>query len=165
MARVVSDNLIVRIAHKGEEKVFDLRKTFNGNPNRVIATVGTVNEDGWPNTAPMSLFYCPDERTIVAGMVRASRTAANIRRDGRVIIEVVFGGDVVFGIRGRGRVVKEALECNEATMAVKIEVVSVKRDTSPAQCVTSGPSCTPRSERAVEYEKAVWEELVKIASP
>jgi len=160
----VSDSLVVRIAHKGEEKVFDLRKTFNENPNRVISTVGTVNEDGWPNTAPMSLFYCPDERTIVAGMVRASQTVTNIRRDGRVIIEVVFGGDVVFGIRGKGSALKESLECNEATMAVKIEVVSVKRDTSPAQIVTSGPSCTPRSERAVEYEKAVWEELVKTAS-
>ena len=164
MARTVSDSLVVRIAHKGEEKVFDLGKTFNENPNRVISTVGTVNEDGWPNTAPMSLFYCPDERTIVAGMVRESQTAINIRRDGRVIIEVVFGGDVVFGIRGKGSVLMESLKCNEATMAMKIEVVSVKRDTSPAQIVTSGPSCTPRSERAREYEKSVWDELVKIAS-
>ena len=91
MAKTVSDNLIVRIIQKGEEKVFDLRKTFNENPNRVISTVGTVNEDGWPNTAPMSLFYCKDEKTIVAGMVRSSQTATNIRRDGRVIIEMVFG--------------------------------------------------------------------------
>jgi hypothetical protein len=49
-------------------------------------------------------------------------------------------------------------------MAFKIEVVSVKRDTSPAQIVTSGPSCTPRSDRAVEYEKAAWKELIEIAS-
>ena len=164
MAKTVSDNLIVRIIQKGEEKVFDLRKTFNENPNRVISTVGTVNEDGWPNTAPMSLFFCPDEETIVAGMVRSSQTATNIRRDGRVIIEMVFGGDVVFGIRGKGTVQKEALECSETTMAFKIDVVSVKRDTSPAQIVTSGPSCTPRSDRAVEYEKAVWKELIEIAS-
>jgi len=161
MAKTVSDTLVVRIAHKGEEKVFDLRKIFNENPNRVISTVGTVNEDGSPNAAPMSFFYCPDERTIVVAMVGTSQTAANIKRDGRAIIEVLFGGDVVFGVRGRGRVIKEALECNQATMAVKIEVGSVKKDTSPAQIVTSGPTCTPRSERADEYEKAVWEELVK----
>lgn len=164
MAKTVSDTLVVRIAQKGEEKTFDLRKIFNDNPNRVVSTVGTVNEDGSPNAAPMSLFYCPDERTILAAMVGASQTAANIRRDGRVIIEVLFGGDVVFGVRGRGTVIKDALECNPATMAVKIEVGSVKRDTSPAQVVTSGASCTPRSERAVEYEKAVWKELVEIAS-
>ncbi len=164
MAKTVSDTLVVRIAQKGEEKTFDLRKIFNDNPNRVISTVGTVNEDGSPNAAPMSLFYCPDERTILAAMVGASQTAANIRRDGRVIIEVLFGEDVVFGVRGRGRVIRDSLACNPATMAVKIEVGSVKRDTSPAQMVTSGPSCKPRSERAVEYEKAVWKELVEIAS-
>lgn len=164
MAKNVSDTLVVRIAQKGEEKVFDLRKIFNENPNRVISTVGTVNEDGSPNTAPMSFFWCPDERTIFAGMVGSSQTAANIRRDGRMIIEVLFGGDVAFGIRGRGVVIAEALKSNEATMAVKIDVKSVKRDTSPAQIITSGPMCTPRSDRAVEYEKAVWEELVEIAS-
>lgn len=164
MAKTVSDTLVVRVVQKGEEKVFDLRKTFNENPNRVISTVGTVNEDGWPNTAPMSLFYCPDERTIIAGMVKTSQTAANIRRNGRVIIQMVFGGDVVFGIRGKGTVLKEALACSEATMAFRIEVVSVKRDTSPAQIVTSGPACTPRSEKAVEYEKAAWKELVGLGS-
>ena len=164
MAKTVSDTLVVRIAHKGEEKTFDLRKIFNENPNRVISTVGTVNEDGSPNAAPMSFFYCPNERTIVAAMVGASQTVSNVRRDGRVIIEVLFAGDVVFGIRGTGRVIKEAFDCNQATMAVKIEVGSVKRDTSPAQIVTSGPSCTPRSARAVEYEKSVWEELVRVAS-
>jgi len=160
MAKTVSDTLIVRIVQKGEEKVFDLRKTFNENPNRVISTVGSVNEDGWPNTAPMSLFYCPDDRTIIAGMVKTSQTAANIRRNGRIIIQMVFGGDVVFGIRGKGTVLKEALECSDATMAFRIEVVSVKRDTSPAQLVTSGPTCTPRSDKAVEYEKAAWKELI-----
>lgn len=160
MAKTVSDTLIVRIVQKGEEKVFDLRKTFNENPNRVISTVGTVNEDGWPNTAPMSLFYCPDDRTIIAGMVKTSQTAANIRRNGRIIIQMVFGGDVVFGIRGKGTVLEEALECSDATMAFRIEVVSVKRDTSPAQLVTSGPTCTPRSDKAVEYEKAAWKELI-----
>ncbi len=164
MAKTVSETLVVRIAHKGEEKVFDLRKLFNDHPNRVVSTVGTVNEDGSPNAAPMSLFYCPDERTIVAAMVAGSQTAANVRRDGRVIIEVLFAGDVVFGIRGKGRVIKEAFDCNQATMGVKIEVASVKRDTSPAQVVTSGPSCVPRSERGVEYEKAVWAELVRIAA-
>ena len=39
MAKTVSDTLGVRIVQKGGRKVFDLRKTFNENPNRVI--------DGW----------------------------------------------------------------------------------------------------------------------
>lgn len=57
MAKIVSNGLLVKIPHKGKEKIFDLVKLFNDNPNRVISIVGTINEDGSPNTAPMSLFY------------------------------------------------------------------------------------------------------------
>jgi hypothetical protein len=51
MAKIVSDNLIIRITHKGGETVVDLGKLLNDNPNRVISIVGTVNEDNSPNTA------------------------------------------------------------------------------------------------------------------
>jgi len=159
MAKIVSDGLLVKIPHKGEEKIYDLGKLFNDNPNRVISIVGTINEDGSPNTAPMSLFHAKDEQTIVAGMVKTSQTVANIRRDGRLIIEVLYEGDIGFGILGKGEIFKEPLDCSNVTLAVKIAVSDVKRDTSPAQVITSGPKCTPRSEKAVEYEKAVISEL------
>jgi len=162
MAKIVSDSLVIKIARKGEEKIHDLGKLFNENPNRVISIVGTVNEDGSPNTAPMSLFYSPEEKIIIAGMVKTAQTVANIKRDGRVIIEVLYEGDIGFGISGRGKVIKEPLDSSDATLAVKIDVTGVKRDTSPAQIVTSGPRSTPRSEKAVEYEKAVWEEIIQI---
>ncbi len=164
MAKVVSDNLIIRFVQKGTEETVDLMSLFNANPNRIVSVVGTVNEDGTPNTAPMSLFYCPDEKTIVAGMVKTSQTVANIRRNGKLIMEVLSGDDVAYGVIGEGVVVKDPLESSEATLGIKIVVTSVKRDTSPAQRVTSGPKMTPRSERAVEYETAVWEELVRLAS-
>jgi hypothetical protein len=159
MAKIVSDNLVVRIAKKGEEKIIDLGKLFNDNPNRVISVMGTVNEDGSPNTAPISLFYAPEDKTIIAGMVKTSRTVANIKRDGRLVIEVLYEGDIVFGILGQGKIIKEPLDCSDATLAVKIEVSGVKRDTSPAQIITSGPKSTLRSEKAGEYEKAVLNEI------
>jgi len=159
MAKIVSDNLVVRIAKKGEEKIIDLGKLFNDNPNRVISVMGTVNEDGSPNTAPISLFYAPEDKTIIAGMVKTSQTVSNIKRDGRLIIEVLYEGDIVFGILGQGKIIKEPLDCSDATLAVKIEVSGVKRDTSPAQIITSGPKSTLRSEKAGEYEKAVLNEI------
>ncbi|MBW2620208.1 MAG: pyridoxamine 5'-phosphate oxidase family protein [Deltaproteobacteria bacterium] len=159
MAKIVSDNLLVRIAKKGEEKIIDLGKLFNDNPNRVISVMGTVNEDGSPNTAPISLFYAPEDKTIIAGMVKTSQTVSNIKRDGRLIIEVLYEGDIVFGILGQGKITKEPLDCSDATLAVKIEVSGVKRDTSPAQIITSGPKSTLRSEKAGEYEKAVLNEI------
>ncbi len=159
MAKIVSDSLVVKVSRKGEEVVYDLAKLFNDNPNRVVSVVGTVNEDGTPNTAPVSLFYCPDEKTIIAGMVRTSRTVENIRRSGSLIVEVIYDGDYGFGIIGKGKIVKEPLDCNDATLAVKIEVIGVKRDTSPAQAITAGVRIAPRSDRAVEYEKAVMQEI------
>ena len=162
MAKIVSDNLLVKISHKGEEKIHDLGRLFNENPNRVISIVGTVNEDGTPNTAPMSLFYSPDEKTIIAGMVKTSQTVANIKRNGHLIIEVLSEGDISFGILGRGKVIKEPLDCSDATLAIKIAVNGVKRDTSPAQIVTSGPKSTPRSDKAVEYEKAAMGEIAQL---
>jgi len=162
MAKIVSDNLVVRIAKKREEKIIDLGKLFNDNPNRVISVMGTVNEDGSPNTAPISLFHAPEDKTIVAGMVKTSQTVANIKRDGRLIIEVLYEDDIGFGILGQGKIIKEPLDCSDATLAVKIDVTGVKRDTSPAQIITSGPKSTLRSEKAGEYEKAVLNEISKI---
>jgi hypothetical protein len=162
MAKIVSDNLVVRIVKKGEEKIIDLGGLFNDNPNRVISVIGTVNEDGSPNTAPMSLFYAPNDKTIIAGMVKTSQTVANIKRDGRLILEVLYEGDIGFGIVGRGEIIKEPLDSSDATLAVKIDVTGVKRDTSPAQIITSGPTSTLRSEKAGEYEKAVLSEIGQI---
>jgi len=162
MAKIVSDNLMIRISHKGEETVVDLGKLLNDNPNRVISIVGTVNEDNSPNTAPMSLFYSKDNKTIIAGMVKTSQTVANIKRDGRLIMEVLYEGDIGFGILGRATIAKEPLDCNVAMLAVKINVTGIKRDTSPAQIIKSGPKSTPRSEKAVEFEKAAMQEISQL---
>jgi len=159
MAKIVSDNLLVRIAKKGDEKIIDIGKLFNDHPNRVISIMGTVNKDGSPNTAPISLFYAPDDKTVIAGMVKTSQTVANIKRDGRLILEVLYEGDIGFGILGRAQIIKEPLDCSDATLAVRIDVSGVKRDTSPAQVITSGPKSALRSEKAGEYEKAVLREI------
>jgi len=164
MAKVVSETLFVRLSSKKGEVIHDFMKLFNENPNRIISVVGTVNEEGTPNTAPMSLFFCPDEKTIIAGMVKTSKTVENIRRGSPLIMEVLFDGDIAFGIAGRGEIIKEPLDCSDATLAVKIDVEGVKRDTSPAQVITAGVSITPRSERGTAYEKAAWAELIEIGN-
>ena len=69
---------------------------------------------------------------------------------------------IMFGVLGRGKVAKEPLECNAAMLALKIDVIGIKRDTSPAQSIKSGPRSTPRSEKAIEFEKAVMQEIRQI---
>lgn len=162
MAKVVSDNLVVKMGGKDGETVHDLGALFNENPNRVISIVGTVNDDGSPNTAPMSLFFAPDASTIVAGMVIGCRTVENIKRESRVIVEVLFEGDVSFGVSGSARVIKEPLDSSNAMLAVRIDVEAIKKDTSPAQIVTSGPTSTPRSENAARFAESVWAEVAEI---
>jgi len=164
MARVVGDKLIVNVARKpGEEQLVDLMQLFNQNPNRIIVVAGTVGADGTPNTAPLSLIYAKDDRTLLVATLRNTTTAANLRRDGRVCLEILQGEDVVFGILGTMRLVKEPIDCSEAMALWEMQVEKVKHDTSPAQRVIQGPASTPRSEKAEAFEKAGFAELVATA--
>jgi hypothetical protein len=54
MAKIVSDNLVIKIARKGEEKIHDLGRLFNENPNRVISR-GRVSK------------YCPHVAFLLSG--------------------------------------------------------------------------------------------------
>jgi len=164
MARVVGDKLIVNVARKpGEEQIIDLMQLFNQNPNKIIVVAGTVGADGAPNTAPLSLIYAKDEKTLLVATLRNTTTAANLRRDGRVSLEIVRGEDMVFGILGTMRLVKEPMDCSEAMAMWEMRVDKVKQDTSPAQRVIQGPASTPRSEKAEAFEKAGFAELVAAA--
>ena len=110
MARVVGDGLKVNVARKpGEEQIIDLMALFNQNPNKIIVVAGTVGEGGAPNTCPVSLIYAKDEKTLLVGLLRNSGTTANLRRDGRVSLEIIGPDDLVMGIQGTMRLVREPM--------------------------------------------------------
>ena len=110
MARVVGDGLKVNVARKpGEEQIIDLMALFNQNPNKIIVVAGTVGEGGAPNTCPVSLIYAKDEKTLLVGLLRNSGTSANLRRDGRVSLEIIGPDDLVMGIQGTMRLVREPM--------------------------------------------------------
>jgi hypothetical protein len=164
MARMVGDKLVVNLARKpGEEQIIDLMQLFNHNPNRIIVVAGTVGPDGAPNTAPISLIYARDEKTLLVGLLRTTTTTANLRRDGRVSLELIQGEDLVLGIQGSMWIVREPMECSEAMSLWEMKVEKVKHDTSPAQRVIQGPASTPRNEKAAAFEKAAFAELVAVA--
>ena len=90
MTRVVGDGLIVNVARKpGEEQIIDLMRLFNDNPNRIIVVAGTVGEGGAPNTCPVSLIYAQDDKTLRLALLRNCSTSANLRRDGRVSLQII----------------------------------------------------------------------------
>lgn len=164
MARVIGDRLIVNVARKpGEEQSIDLMRLFNDNPNRIIVVAGTVGADGAPNTCPISLIYAKDEKTLLVATLRHTTTATNLRRDGRVSLEIMAAEDLVMGIQGTMRLVKEPMAMSDAMALWELRVEKVKQDTSSAQKVIQGPASTPRSEKAVEFEQAAIAELVAVA--
>ena len=161
MARVLGDTLIVNRSHKpGEENLVNLMEMFNQNPNRIITVAGTVGADGAPNTAPVTLIYAKDPRTLLVATLRNTTTATNLRRDGRVSLEVIQGEDVVMGIQGTMRLVKEPMAFSDAMALWEMQVKQVKLDTSPAQRVFQGPASTPRNDKAEAFEKAGIAELL-----
>jgi general stress protein 26 len=161
MARVLGDTLVVNRSHKpGEEQIVNLMELFNANPNRIIVVAGTVGADGAPNTAPVSLIYAKDPKTMLVATLRNTTTATNLRRDGRVSLELFQAGDLVIGIQGTMRLIKEPMAFSDAMALWEMQVQKVKLDTSPAQRVFQGPASTPRNEKAESFEKAGIAELV-----
>ncbi len=164
MARIVGDRLRVNVARKpGEEQIIDLMQLFNQNPNRIIAVAGTVGSEGAPNTCPITLIYARDEKTLLLALLRGSTTSANLRRDGRVSLEIFGPEDLVMGIQGVVRLLKEPLATSDAMALWEMTVDRVKQDTSPAQRVTQGPASAPRSDKAQAFEQAAFAEIVAAA--
>lgn len=164
MARILGDRLIVNVGRKpGEEQLIDLMQLFNQNPNKIITVAGSVGDDGAPNTCPISLIYAKDDRTLLVATLRASATTANLRRDGRVSLEILAADDLVMGIQGVMRILREPMTCSEAMILWEMRVNKVKLDTSPAQRVTQGPASTPRSEKAAAFEKVALAEIMAAA--
>jgi hypothetical protein len=164
MTRFVGDRLRVNIGRRPEEQqIVDLRQLFNENPNRVIAVAGSVGVDGAPNTCPVTLIYATDDRTLLLGLLRNSNTSANLSQKGRVVLQIFGPNDLVMGIAGSIRLIKDPMECSPAMAVWEMRVHKVKQDTSPAQRVIQGPAAEYRSEKSEAFGQAAFAELQAVA--
>jgi hypothetical protein len=164
MTRIVGDRLRLKIGRKPEgEQLVDLMQLFNNNPNRVIVVAGSVSADGIPNTCPVSLIYAKDDQTLLVGLLRNSNTSANLNQNGRVLLQIIGPNDLVMGISGVIRLIKEPMECSPAMAIWEMQVNQVKQDTSPAQRVIQGPAAEYRSEKSEAFGRAAFAELQAVA--
>jgi hypothetical protein len=119
--------LIVPVKVLGDElpqDVYELLRT-----KAVDVVIATVDEDGFPRTAPYGLIRALDRKTLRVGMGPGKRTYANIVRDGKVMICVLAAGNIALGIRGRARVIKERMESIRLHAAIiEIDILEVKSD-------------------------------------
>ncbi len=163
MSKAAGETLKVKVGKPGEERLLDLGKLFNDNPNRIITVAATKGPDGWPNACPVTLIYAKDDRTLLIGLLKNSTTSANLLADGRVCLEVVAADDQVFGILGHLRLVKDPMEASPAMALWEMQVERVKQDTSPAQRLVQGAVAEYRTEKAAQFGAAVFAELVAAA--
>jgi hypothetical protein len=159
MSKMLGDSLRVKVGKPGEERLVDLAKLFNENPNRIIAVLATVGEDGGPHTCPVSLIYGADDKTLLLGMLKNSVTSANLARDGRVCLQIMAAEDLVMGVKGVMRLVKDPLDASPAMGLWELQVSQVKLDTSPAQRVGQGVAADYRSDKARAFGEACFAEL------
>jgi hypothetical protein len=93
-----------------------------------LVLVATVDEDGWPYTMVMNWAAALDSKTVRLSLDNRTRTLANVRRNGRVMLEAMADGLIV-GVRGRARVIQENMAHAPIPSAmVEVAVERVKSD-------------------------------------
>lgn len=146
MGRIVGDCLPSNIYE------FFQKSTMTG-------VASTIDEDGYPRGAPMSMFYALDEKTLVMGVQNRSQTFKNAAREGKIALTFVGGGDVAFTVRGRARVFKEEMASSRYIGVLAVAVEAVKSDVADDVEVTEGIKIRFRSEKWKEFISRVLEEL------
>ena len=104
-----------------------------------LVVVATVDEDGWPYTMVMNWAAARDARTVRLSLDQRTRTLANIRRNGRVMLEVMADG-VIIGVRGRARIIQEEMAHAPIPSAMVEVTVELVKDDLIAGVEFSGPS-------------------------
>jgi len=94
--------------------------------------VATVDEDGYPHTAPIGLVGAPDKKTLRLGIGRSKETYRNIKRNGKVMVCVMDKDNIAISIKGRAKEETEEIHLGSWSLPVtEIEIEQVKNDGNP----------------------------------
>jgi len=129
------------------------------NSNLINGIWATVDENGYPRTAPITFIRVKSENTLLLGIGAKTRMADNVKRDGKISLCIVEAGDIALSIRGKARIIKEPMDCNKYMAVVSVDIEEVKSDTSPDSKVVRGIGIEPRTERGARFIHEVNREL------
>ncbi len=144
----------------GSELTQEQRKLFNSG--ELTAVVATVDKSGFPNTAPMALFYSPDEKTVLMSIGTIHDTYKNIEENGKVMINVMEDEDFAFSVKGEAAILKSDSDENKGMSVIRVKVEQVKNDQSPVAKVSSGIDLEMRNEKSSEFLTGLQKELENI---
>ncbi len=125
------------------------------------AVMATEDKDGRPFTAIMSWLVAKDEKTIYLAVMKGSQALANIVERKAISLEVL-GDNIIYCVRGDGRVVGGEMKSTPMPSA-KVEMkVSEVRDHSAPGVIFKGPSYSfaKGKEHRADVEKAIFRELL-----
>lgn len=125
----------------------------------MTGVVSTVDDDGYPRGAPVSLFYALDDKTMLVGVQNRSQTYKNSVRESKIALTFISGGDLAFTIRGKARVFKEQMKSSKFIGILVVDVEFVKSDVAVDVEVTEGIKLKVRSPEWKEFLANVFSEL------
>lgn len=127
--------------------------------NTMTGVASTIDDDGYPRGAPMSLFYALDDRTLVMGTQNGSQTFKNAERSGKIALTFFNEGDIAFSLRGRVRVFKRTMESSKYLGILVVEIEAVKSDVAVDVEVSEGIKIKYRSPKWEDFINRVLKEL------
>lgn len=122
--------------------------------------VATLDSDGHPSTTLMTWVVARDARRLAMCVDRRSRSFRNLSERPYVAIEIL-ADDVVCGVKGSARLVKETMDSPPFPCALFIIDVEEARDHGHTGTTFRGPSyafADDKQHRA-GFEQRVYEEL------
>ena len=136
------------------KKVIDLI-----NREATIVVVATVDEDGFPRTAPFGWIYAKNSKTLRFSTSSGHDTYKNIVRDGKVMVCLMEEGNIAISIKGNAQVCKEQLNVRGHCAIVEVDLKDVKSDVTRVASVIQGIKCKI-NERYVEITNNVYTEMM-----
>ena len=127
----------------------------------VFGIVSTVDEDGWPRSAPFGSLTALDAWRLVLVSLPDNHTLANIRRDGRTTVSWV-DTDVRISVIGQARVTQEALAvCHPSGAPVTRVDIDIRqvRLLSGRWIPITPARFAPPSHEFTDFLRALWQEL------
>ena len=130
-----------------------------------LVYVATVDEEGWPDLAPISWVTALDAKKIRMAIDSNVGTVANVARTGRVRLSVL-GGTMSVTIKGAARIVRERMESVAVpTSMIEVEVSEVKDDAFWGRAGDDGLALLWSQRRRVASDIAIMTELRGDAAP
>jgi hypothetical protein len=119
----------------------------------------TVDEDGFPRGAPMSMFYALDNQNILMAVQNRSGTFKNAGATGKIALSFIGSDDIAFSLQANAVVFRENMENSKHMGILLLRCRSVKSDVAVDVKVKEGMKTPWRSDYWKEFVIKLLAEL------